>query len=197
MVDSAFIFVSMISSAFVSIVGSASPFVSIAALILSGLSFCHTRKFRLESNRPIIIVRVSTHTSGNIATTLNLVVENTGNRPAKNIKLSVDPQKLASALRKNPEDNDRQVIERCFENIIPLLANGKLIVNSFGQLTHHLETSSLASQFWISPSESDWEINARFDVSVQYQGLDDRNFKDCIPVLIASDEGFAGSAWSC
>jgi hypothetical protein len=172
--------------------------VSIVSVVISGFSFYFSRKFWFEANRPIVTVRVSTHISENVATTLSLVVENTGNRPAKNIKLSVDPQKLASALKKNLADKDRQAIELCFhrDTVIPILANGKFITNSFGKLVHPFDTSTYAAKFQTNSSESDWEEKARFDVFIQYESLDGRNFKDCIPLLIASDEGFAGSAWA-
>jgi hypothetical protein len=175
---------------------SASLFVSIPALIVSSLSLYFSRKSWHESNRPIIIVRVSTYMSGNLATVLNLVIENTGNRPAKNIKLSVDSQELKSAFSENIKDRDRQAIERCFADdiVIPCLANGKSISNSFGKLTVSYDTDTATELFW-HQTPSDWQMNARFHVIVEYQDLNNRNYECSIPILIANDEGFAGSSW--
>ena len=57
--------------------------VAAAALIVSILSFYFSIKSWRESNRPIVSARVTSANGGEEGTALNLVVENTGNRPAK------------------------------------------------------------------------------------------------------------------
>lgn len=170
--------------------------VSVIALIVSGVSLCFSRKSYLESNRPMITVKVSVDIkSGNLLTVFNLIVENTGNRPAKNIKLSVDKEKLNLAFD-SPKKNDRKAIEACFgENtIIPVLANGKSTESVFGSISCSQSSDPNVRAF--QPTTlSAWKKEARFEVKVKYQDLDGRKYKDCIPVLIAdNDHGFAGSA---
>src|SRR5207253_2719998 len=71
--------------------------VPLSALVISILSFYFSIKSWRESNRPLITARVSSlGMGGNVAIPLSLVVENTGNRPAKNIQLTVDKTKLES-----------------------------------------------------------------------------------------------------
>jgi hypothetical protein len=174
--------------------------ISLGSAAISLVSLYFSRKSWSDTYRPIVTVRVATNTSGSIATTLNLVVENLGNRPAKNIKLSVDSNKLKSALLKSPDNINRKFIERCFadETIIPLLANGQSISNSFGCLNIQYETSSLGGMQWNERSgeQSDWKPDTRLDIQIKYQDLNGKSYQDRIPILIANDQAFAGSSWN-
>jgi len=81
-----------------------SVFISGAALIVSAFSFYFSIKSWRESNRPLITARVSTHSGGNVGCALDLIVENTGNRPARNIRLIVNLEKLNAALLLNAHE---------------------------------------------------------------------------------------------
>jgi hypothetical protein len=158
--------------------------VAAAALIVSLLSFYFSIKSWRESNRPLISIRTTSFDSGgNVGTALSLLVENTGNRPAKNVRLTADPGVLESTLVAKEEEALRRQIESCFSDrgVIPVLANGKSVSNSFG---------------WLSGDEqATWKVGARFEVDVSYQDLDGREYRHKIPVLIADDAGFAGGHW--
>lgn len=133
--------------------------------------------------RPFVTARVSTFDGGNMGTALNIIVHNSGNTPAKNVRLSADPKELESALIAKADDPLRKQVEVCFSDrtVIPVLENGKAVTNSFGWLS--------------SDSQSTWKAQARFDVEVTYQDLDGREYKHKFPLLIADDAGFAGSFW--
>ena len=112
------------------------------------------------SARPIVTARVTTFDGGELGIALNIVVENTGNRPAKNIKLSVEPKVLETMIVAPVGEPLRKEVESCFSErgIIPVLANGKSLTNGFG---------------WLSDdSESTWKLKSRFDVEISYQDLD-------------------------
>ncbi|HEY8227024.1 MAG TPA: hypothetical protein VIG25_17240 [Pyrinomonadaceae bacterium] len=159
--------------------------IASAAFAVSTLSFYFARKSWRESNRPLITVRTTSFDSGgNVGTTLSLLVENTGNRPAKNIRLTVDPKVLESALAAESEDALRKRVEMCFSDrgVIPILANGRNTSNGFG---------------WLSADDkATWKEDARFEINVSYDDLDGRHYKHTNPLLIADDAGFAGSYWS-
>jgi hypothetical protein len=157
--------------------------VAAAALVVSVLSFYFSIKSWRESNRPIVITRISTSDSGEGIAFLDLLVENTGSRPAKNIKLSVNNQNLHAALVSSPDQPTRKYIERCFaeDTVIPILANGKAASSAFGILSYD--------------ERSDWRRFATFDVFIKYHDLDGREYNHSIPLLITSDQGFAGGVW--
>lgn len=155
--------------------------VSGAALAVSLLSYYFSIKSWRESNRPIVTARVSTHEGGNVGIALNIVVQNTGNRPAKNVRLAVDRSALEAALS---SDTLREQVHRCFsdEAVIPVLENGRFVSNSFGALSDQANKST-------------WKPNSKLDIDVSYQDLDGRKFNHHIPLLVADDAGFAGSFW--
>lgn len=171
--------------------------VYVIALIVSIISLYFSRKSYLESNRPMITVKVSVDSnSGNHSVFFNLVVENTGNRPAKNVKLSVEKEKLDLAFD-SPQENDRKEIEACFgeDAIIPVLANGKSVKNSFGFICNNQYATDPNIRPFQNDFSSTWKTKSRFEVKVKYQNLDGKKYQDCIPILIAdNDHGFAGSA---
>ena len=161
-----------------------SMMVAGAALIVSILSFYFSIKSWRESNRPLITVRTTSFGSGgNVGTPLSLLVENTGNRPAKNIRLAVESVALESALVAKPGDTLRKHVESCFSDrgIIPVLANGKSVSNGFG---------------FLSADDPTWKAHARFEIDVSYEDLDDTRYKHKVPLLVADDAGFAGGHWA-
>ena len=157
--------------------------IATAALAVSVLSFYFARKSWRESNRPLITVRTTSFgDGGNVGIPLSLLVENTGNRPAKNIRLMVADGVLDAALAVPPSDVLRKRVESCFTDaaVIPVLANGRSTSNGFG---------------FLSADKPTWKMHTRFEINVTYQDLDDTQYKHKIPLLIADDAGFAGSHW--
>jgi len=139
---------------------------------------------RTELNRPVVTARVATHDGGNTGIALNIIVQNTGNRPAKNVRLLVKEKDLEEALLPNADDKFKGHVKRCFsdEGIIPILENGRSVSNSFGAMGAR------------SGGET-WKVNSMLNIEVLYQGLDDRVFSHIIPLKVSDDAGFAGSFW--
>lgn len=161
-----------------------SLFVSATALIVSVLSFYFSIKSWRESNRPLITARVSNKSGGNVGASLMIVVQNTGNRPAKNIALSVDMKELEEAMVPTINPMAKKFIEQVFTDrgVIPILENGRSVSNDFGFLRK-------------GDGQIDWKRLSRINVLISYQDLDGRIYKHTNPLLIADDRGFAGS-WS-
>jgi hypothetical protein len=68
--------------------------ISLALATFSFISLFFTRRFWLATNRPIISASIVSNEPGNVATSYNLVVYNTGNRPATSIRLFADQSAL-------------------------------------------------------------------------------------------------------
>lgn len=158
--------------------------VATAALTISLLSYYFSRKSWQESNRPLVTARVTAFDGGQLGTALNILVENTGNRPARNVELILEAKNLAALLKAEQDDPLRKAIERVFSRrgIIPILANGKFVINDFG---------------WLSADEkSTWKGDLRFTIQIAYEDLDGRKYTHANPLLLADDKGFAGGFWS-
>jgi len=159
--------------------------VSGAALAVAILSAYFSIKSWRQANRPLVTVRISSlDMAGNVSTPLSILVENTGNRPAKNIRLDIPFEELKEILREDVGNPLRKAIERCFspEGLIPVLANGRFVSNSFG--------------FFSTDSDGTWTKEGRFTVVVSYEDLDGRKFRHSMPIFIENDIGFAGANWS-
>lgn len=162
----------------------ASLYISGAAAIVAILSFYFAIKSWRESNRPIVVARVTTRKGGNMGTLLDLILENTGNRPAKNVRLTVKRADLDSALSGQRDNPLRSAIERCFseETFLPILENGRRVSNSFGLIG-------------VPGRGSTWIANSVLSIHLYYEDLDGRKYHHEIPLLIADDTGFAGTFW--
>jgi hypothetical protein len=151
--------------------------ISITSLVFAIISW-------RRANRPLITARVSAlGMAGNVSIFLTLIVENTGNRPAKNIRLVADDEELDRHLIAPENDVLREEIKHCFsdEAIIPVLANGKSVRNAFG--------------FTSNQDGATWRAHARFEVRLKYEDLDGRKYEHTIPMLISDNDTFGGGEW--
>ncbi len=156
--------------------------ISSAAFLVSIISFCYARRAWSESNRPLVTARItSLGMGGNAAVPLTIVVENTGNRPAKNIRLKANRQHLISAFAADESDGLRRQVEICFseQGLIPVIANGKQVSNSFGIVSHDRCT---------------WNTD-RLGIEICYEDLDGRSFTHKLPLKMGEDTGFASGFW--
>lgn len=159
--------------------------VSGIAAGISGISLYWAFKSWKETHRPLITARVTTHASGNQMTALNLVVSNTGNRPAKNVRLSVNRKDLERAFASGNQNPRRQQAERCFSDSIVVISNGSSVSNSFGC-------------FSVSEKNRTWKEPTVINITLKYEDLDGRIYSNDQPLRITGggDEAFAGSCWS-
>lgn len=152
----------------------------ISALIaISSLAFAVKSWHR--TNRPIISVRITTVKGGNVNITLNIVVENTGNRPAKEITLVADKAAVLAALKDISSQEIPLDAQHCFfaGKTIPVLANGKSATNAFG----------------VIGTDGDWEAGARIPLLIEYRSFEGKRYSEKLDLLLADDAGFAQTFW--
>lgn len=154
--------------------------ISIFSLLISvvGLGFA-IFSWR-ETNRPVLVARVATVRGDNENIFLNLVVENTGNRPAKNIQLIACLNDVKAII--DQQGDIHTDANRCFfSNVsIPVLANGKAVSNAFGHLGRAVGA---------------WTAGSTLPLKIKYSDLKDRKFSEKIELLLADDAGFAQTFW--
>jgi hypothetical protein len=158
--------------------------ISGTALLVSILSVSFAVLSWREAHRPIVIARVTTAKSGNVATALRLLVENTGNRPARDIAFKCEKATLDAVLdlgvRATPPDDVRRVFAS--DTIVPVLEHGRAITCAFGLIS--------------AEDQSTWVPNSRLPVSICYKSLGRRSFKESITLLLADDHSFTGLQWA-
>lgn len=156
--------------------------ISGVALLVSVLSTVFAVLSWREAHRPILIARVTTGVSGNVATTLLLLVENTGNRPARDIALICDKRALERALapryRTTPPDDVRFAFNT--GTVIPILKNGEARTCAFGLF---------------SADDSTWIAGSRIPITILYKDIGRRRFSQRVTLLVADDHSFTGLQW--
>ena len=157
--------------------------ISIVALSLSAFSIWLSWFLWQRSNRPIVTAAVVMHSSGNRAIVYTLSLINSGNRPARDVRIRIDPYTLKESLREDAQPKLVDTIYRCFDDdaVLPLLIDGHQSNASFGTT---------------GPPDATWEWGTKLPVIVEYQGLDGRRFRQEILLVIRDVREFSGLAWS-
>lgn len=163
--------------------------MALAALITAALSALgsllavfFTVRLWHRSNRPLVTARIATHSGGNVGIALDILVENAGTQPAVNVQLRAKREDVEAAMRNTPESARlRSAPERVFFSnvVIPVLANGRTVTNSFGTLGE----GGL------------WEAGSQIPIEVAYKAMDGRRFTEPGVLLLHSDDGFAQTSW--
>tara|TARA_R100000322_G_scaffold169982_1_gene143716 strand:- start:1387 stop:1884 length:498 start_codon:yes stop_codon:yes gene_type:complete len=155
-----------------------SIYISIfSSVIAIGSLFFAVYSWR-QANRPLVTARVTTESGGEGGIALNLLVENTGNRPARDIRLIAEESDVQAAASQKSIPKDAQ---RCFfSNIyIPVLANGR----------------SASNGFWHLGQSDSWRAGAEIPITIKYHDLSGRPFSSKLRLLLSDDAGFAQSFW--
>lgn len=111
---------------------------------------------------------------------LNIIVENSGTRPAKNIRLIANKADVLAALT-TPAEIPMEAMRCFFSGIsIPLLIHGRSTSNAFGHLGYNPDS---------------WRAGAEIPIKIMYEDLNGRRFKSKLRLLLADDAGFAQMFW--
>lgn len=162
--------------------------VSALALGVSFISLWFARRSWLQSNRPIVSAAIETHAGGNESIAYNLVVSNTGNRPATNVHLRADTSQVEKCMASwvqnyhGPHPTYSHVM-RCFseDGEISLLLNGKNMSNSFGYTRGDDQT------FWL--------YGASLPLIIRYSDLEGRRYCTSQALRIKDSAAFASGMW--
>jgi len=129
---------------------------------------------------------VTEHHSGNEAATFNLVLANTGNRPAVRVRLVASHESIRKLLESGISEQHFKMIEHNFlsQSEVPLLRNGEELVTSFGAFTPN------------DPNGKWLNYGAKTEIAVTYQDLEGRSYESRQPIKIYARQGFGGGVWS-
>jgi hypothetical protein len=160
---------------------------SVIAVIVSSFSLYFTRRFWLQTYRPIITAEIVENSSGVGAALFDLIVHNSGSRPAINIKLCAKKENIEKILSKNAtlENKDRVIEVFAPSNKIALLLNGKEAKTAFFSFCN------------ISDHNLDiLEYESELPICIYYEDIESRKYKSKITLFIRGVNGFSGSIWN-
>lgn len=161
-------------------------FMGIATLI-AVLSFFNTTRLWRKANRPILSAFVETDSTGNLATMYNLLVINSGNRPAVNVclVLKLSDNDFKKCITQEMNSPSVETILKCFniEGTIPLLIDGDKISNYFGLTS-------------IKPEDNIWIYGSSLPIEITYQDLEGKKYVSALTLVVKDSKAFAGGEWS-
>jgi hypothetical protein len=159
--------------------------ISIAAIIISIASLIFAKMSWYQSNRPIIVAYVEEHSMGVNSATFNLIVSNTGTRPAINIRLIATPNDIEKIFEEHIDQVTKNTIKNCFkkESEVALLKNGAKIVTSFG---------SFEGTY---PNRKGIKYDAWLPIQIRYKDLNSKTFEESLSLKIRGLDGFGGGIW--
>ena len=155
-------------------------YLGAAALVVSLLSLAFAVRAHNHSHRPLVTARITTHDGGNMALSLDILVENSGNRPAFDVLIRVDDADLRNAMANPDQPLPTDVVRVLSGTVaIPVLTNGRSATNSFG---------------WLG-GKAPWKAGSVLPITVSYRGLGGQRYEESMTLLLAGDAGFAQSFW--
>jgi len=159
-------------------IGSGCCLLGIASAVIALVSLFFAVYSWRQANRPLVSARVTSQSGGNAGIALNILVENTGNRPAREIHLIAKESDIRAVLKQTAIPTDAQ---RCFFSgiDIPVLANGR----------------STSNGFWHLGQPDSWHAGAEIPLKIKYRDLSGRRFSNKVRLFLADDAGFAQTFW--
>jgi hypothetical protein len=156
--------------------------LSAAAILISLLALWSSWRVWRKSNRPIVTAFVTELAGGNVSTVFNLVVANTGNRPATHVRLHATSVDIDQLVDPGAPKERRQDIANCFlqEAEIPLLRNSEELTTSFGAVK--------SPGAWLN-------YGAQIAIEITYRDLDGGTYISKLPLRIYARDGFGGGVW--
>lgn len=156
--------------------------VTAASLLVAISSLTLTWRLWRKKNRPILTAWIASAAGGDEGIPLNIVLENSGNRPAKNIKLVAIKRDVLAAMGHPNGIEIPGDAQHCFFNDkqISVLANGKRVTNAFG---------------YLGGEPGAWKSGGVIPLVIEYRGLENERYRAKMNLILVDDNGFAQSSW--
>lgn len=132
--------------------------ISLGSMLVAIFSIYFTVRLWRKTNHPLVTARISTHSGGNINAMLDILIENSGTRPAFDVQLRARDADVRAAMLRSDEGDLPTEAKRVFfsDVVVPVLPNGSVLSNSFGCLGQ----------------DGVWRPGARIPLKVLYRGME-------------------------
>lgn len=159
---------------------------TIIAVLVSFWSAYTVRRLWYQANRPIISVEIKENTSGEGDVIFDMVVHNSGNRPATDIVINAKKEDIDKILITDTSENIRNEIYQIFSKTSKI----QLLLNNDN-------TKTAFFGFSTQPSEPVYVLNYETQLSIElrYLDLDGNRYIEKQSLYIRDSNGFGGSVW--
>jgi hypothetical protein len=156
-------------------------FIALVALVVSIIALLVSIFFWRRSFRPIISVKVKTNTAGNARILYDLVIVNSGQLPARDIRIEASEADLENAFGVAASEERKSQVLSCFNSPIEVLQNGDKTSGEFG------DTAANDTGFW--------KYGSRISVTVRYRGWFGTPYVEFQNLKVADTTSFTPHHW--
>ena len=159
---------------------------SVIAILISFWSVYYTKRFWLESNRPIVSAVIELQIRGIGLASWNLVIYNSGNRPATNIRLEAKKEDIDAIISTGADESHKVAIYKIFspDTYIALLLESKSAKTAFFSFSNEAG----------SP-EDIVKYEGKLPIRIKYSDIEKRQYVSSITLYIRDNDGFGGGVW--
>ncbi|MCK5716567.1 MAG: hypothetical protein KAH77_03690 [Thiomargarita sp.] len=161
--------------------------ISLLALVISIFSITISLFFTFflwkKSNRPIVSAEIVVEKSGVGVASFNLVIYNSGNRPATKITLHAKKENIEKLFFKNTSTQDKKIVYDIFdskESEIPLILNGKDTKTAFGVFSN---------------TQKRLKMGIELPITIIYLDNEGEKFSSKLSIMTKSSYGFGGASF--
>lgn len=162
-------------------------FAAVIAAVSAGialLSVFMTRKNWSDSNRPVVSIYVDEKSSGPGITVFELLVTNTGARPALSVQLTAKPSDVDRLIADGADEKRRKQTREVFgaESRLTVLKPSETLMTSFGLATQN------PGQQWLN-------YGIEIPVIVRYSDTEGKRWRTKTSLRTRPRQGFGGGVW--
>ena len=119
------------------------------------------------------------------AATFNLLLSNTGTRPATNIRIHIDGRELEKIIDPRASPEARMNLAGCFsrESKVALLRNGETPTGGLGRSSN------------VDATEAQLQYGGDAEIRIHYYDLEGISYESKQPVKVYARNGFTGNTW--
>lgn len=160
---------------------------TVIAVLVSFWSAYTARRLWYQANRPIVSATIKENSSGVGAAIFDLIVFNSGNRPATEIFIKAKKDNIDKIL---VADIDKTVREEIYQ-IFSKLSRIQILLNSS-------EVKTAFFGFSTNPSGRVYvlQYEGALPIEIRYSDLDGNHYVSKQNLYIRDSKGFGGSAWN-
>jgi len=153
---------------------------SLSAIAISLFSLYLSYTMWCQSNRPIVTAFITEDTKNR--NTFNLIISNSGIRPATNVHITASEDEINMLTQIEASEARKKSIKDCFSDdaTIPVLRNGEELETAFGAFG--------GDDIWLN-------YGVQIPIEVHYSDLEGKSYMAKMPLKIYARQGFGGSLW--
>jgi len=161
---------------------------TVIAVIVSFWSGYTVRRLWYQANRPLLSAAIKENSTGEDTILFDLVIYNSGNRPATDIYFQAEECQIDLIFTENTDNDIKKELKKLFskETKIQLLLNSSEVKTAFSGCSRN-------------PSNTDSCIlnyEAELPITIHYKDIDGNKYSSKINLHIRDSNGFGGSIWS-